>query len=59
MVTFDEDGQEEKALSRFNNYVMGIKFKIFRWKPNFDFTQDFNITLIWIQVPNIGMVYLS
>lgn len=58
-VTFEEEGYVEKSLARFSNSIIGFLFKIFRWYPEFDFSQDAKIVPVWIKVPNIGMGYLS
>lgn len=58
LVSFDEEGHVDIALSRFNNYVMGIKFKVFGWYVGFDFTKDAKFTPMLVEVPNIGMGFM-
>lgn len=38
---------------------MGIRFKIFRWESNFDFSKGAKITLVCMEVQNIAIGYLN
>lgn len=59
VIWFDDAKELDIALVWNNKFIMGINFKIFRWRPSLSTKEDTKIVPVWIDILFLKYEYFS